>query len=104
MSTMTNEQINHGAESFIQSYYTAVDKNRDKAKFYFKDSSSIRWNGYVFNGKEIEGYFTQIPGTSHEITSIDAQCLLLPKNNSTTAQNILVTTNGYVEYGVNNLF
>jgi hypothetical protein len=69
----------------------------------------VIWNGYVFKGPEIEKLFQQMPGTSHEVLSLDVQSLSLRKKQNLilkdllsqqgTVKNILVTTNGYVEYG-----
>jgi hypothetical protein len=39
----------------------------------------VIWNGYVFKGPEIEKLYQQIPGTSHEVLSLDVQSLSLRK-------------------------
>ncbi|KAH8318306.1 hypothetical protein KR074_002046 [Drosophila pseudoananassae] len=65
------------AEDFTRLYYASVDNRRHQMGRLYIDNAIFSWNGNGATGREmIERYFLELPNSSHQLGTLDAQPIL----------------------------
>jgi hypothetical protein len=84
-------------EIFVKDYYYRVyDTSRHEVHRFYRDDSTVIWNGNAKKGvQSLNDFFKQLPPTRHTILSID--CHPMPGTDPSRA-NVLVSVAGTVEY------
>eukprot|EP01119_Soliformovum_irregulare_P006701 TRINITY_DN1902_c0_g1_i1.p1 TRINITY_DN1902_c0_g1~~TRINITY_DN1902_c0_g1_i1.p1 ORF type:complete len:123 (-),score=8.26 TRINITY_DN1902_c0_g1_i1:42-410(-) len=66
-------QIPDSAITFIKEYYEIYDKNRQDIYKYYRETSTMVWNGDSKQGLQaIAQFLIALPKTSHNIETIDS--------------------------------
>lgn len=91
------EQACRIAEEFTKLYYETVDKRRHAIARLYLDTGLLTWNGNGITGNEsIQKFFIDLPTTSHQITTLDAQPILDVAVNSQLT--FLIQVSGHVKF------
>ncbi|EDW31304.1 GL11070 [Drosophila persimilis] len=71
------ERCAHTAEDFTRLYYASFDNRRHQLGRLYLDNAVFSWNGNGANGRQmIERYFLELPSSSHQMNTLDAQPIL----------------------------
>ncbi|XP_076056709.1 NTF2-related export protein 1 isoform X2 [Oratosquilla oratoria] len=82
------------AESFVDLYYSFMDKMRHKLKKLFLEDGRLVWNGNSTNGAEnIQKFYEELPASEHNISCIDSQPV-----NVAEQSTIMVFVSGFVTF------
>ncbi|KAH8402404.1 hypothetical protein KR009_011830, partial [Drosophila setifemur] len=85
------------AEDFTRLYYASVDNRRHQMGRLYIDTAIFSWNGNGANGREmIERYFMELPSSSHQLATLDAQPILDPA--VANQLTYLILTGGTVKF------
>lgn len=113
---MANAMSTLAATDLVQSFYPALNKNRDAiGSFYAPTPSTILFNGNpVADGAAVQDIFVnQMPAAHYEVQSFDCQIINRAYPTVTAAgvkppdqmavkdMSVLVTVSGHVRYGDN---
>ncbi|KAI8820454.1 uncharacterized protein EV422DRAFT_70713 [Fimicolochytrium jonesii] len=80
------------ADNFVPAYYKVCDRQRHLMHQFYREISTLLWNGNPVPGRDCGEFFLKLPATDHIIHTYDAQPVL-------DRGQILVTVNGTVKYG-----
>ncbi|XP_030387225.1 NTF2-related export protein isoform X1 [Scaptodrosophila lebanonensis] len=71
------EACSRTAEDFTRIYYASFDNRRQHMGRLYIDNAIFSWNGNGANGRDmIERYFSELPSSSHQLSTLDAQPIL----------------------------
>lgn len=91
------EQACRTGEEFTNVYYETLDKKRHAISRLYLDTGTLAWNGNGINGSErIQKFFIELPTSSHQITTLDAQPILDSAVNGQLT--FLIQVSGNVKY------
>uniref|UniRef100_A0A1I7ZVY6 NTF2 domain-containing protein n=1 Tax=Steinernema glaseri TaxID=37863 RepID=A0A1I7ZVY6_9BILA len=90
-----DEEVCEKAHEFIKLFHKMADQNRSRLNhLYCLNKATFVWNGTPIEGSDdIQAFWEKMPGTTHRISSLDAQKMGVPGMDA-----ILVTTTGNVTY------
>ncbi|XP_020297625.1 NTF2-related export protein-like [Pseudomyrmex gracilis] len=91
------DQACRTAEEFTKLYYETLDKRRYLISRMYMEAANLIWNGNGVSGKEnIQKFWTDLPPSEHNVTTLDAQPIIGP--DTTTQLSFLVKVGGQVKY------
>lgn len=89
------------AEKFVSQFYAIFDSDRDQAENFFDPTSTINWDGNVFNGQDCKRHFASFPPSKHTVLSIDSQPVLVAPSGVAELippDKLLITVTGEVDF------
>eukprot|EP00698_Gefionella_okellyi_P016097 TRINITY_DN4582_c0_g1_i1.p1 TRINITY_DN4582_c0_g1~~TRINITY_DN4582_c0_g1_i1.p1 ORF type:complete len:140 (-),score=8.22 TRINITY_DN4582_c0_g1_i1:48-467(-) len=103
MAADHDDTATRGGEIFVQKFYETYDTARHDLFHFYKESSSVIWNGTCVRGvAALKESFTHLPPTKHTITSFDCQAIAAPSMPSTAAASaygsIIIQVHGTVQF------
>ncbi|KAK0426304.1 hypothetical protein QR680_009635 [Steinernema hermaphroditum] len=75
-----DEEVCEAAHSFIKLFHKTTDQNRSRLNhLYCLNKATLVWNGTPVEGcDEIQAFWEKMPGTTHRMSSLDAQKMGVP--------------------------
>mmetsp|Transcript_32742 Transcript_32742/g.28722 ORF Transcript_32742/g.28722 Transcript_32742/m.28722 type:complete len:162 (+) Transcript_32742:30-515(+) len=85
-----------GASKFIDVYYKVMDYSRNQVTNFYRPTSKVKWNGSEIAQNQLQQLWQKVPGSHHQLISVNAQPITVLGMSPTPP--ILITVNGKVSY------
>lgn len=85
-----------GATKFVELFYKIADYQRDKIDQFYRETSTVQFNGQAIKGADLQAFWKAMPLSHHTLISLNAQPI--PVFQPSLTPNIMVTATGKVSY------
>ncbi|KAI9595328.1 hypothetical protein BDF19DRAFT_441524 [Syncephalis fuscata] len=92
-------------KGFIESFYKAYDRDRQRLAGYYRDHSVLIWNGNILTGTAaLSEFYARMPPTIHDVQTLDCHPMPAPAmfdgpGAPPTALQLIALVSGQVRHG-----